>query len=358
MLKFVRSAAAPLLKTALLRSGGFAALRRAKPSRQVAILRYHAICGDEGHAYADPLICISPEAFSTHVRYLASNYRVLPMSDVVAAFREGSSLPDNTIVITFDDGYADNLAAARTLHASGISGTFFVTSECLQGGLPFWPSELRTLIPAIAGPELRLDVAGAPVVVPFATEEDRRHAIKRVNRIFKSNSIPVRESLRAQLRTLAGNPPVSNPMLSWEQLAEMHRLGMTIGAHTMTHPNLPSAGLDAATAEIQGAKERLERELNQPVTMFSYPNGGAEQYYTPELQRVVAKHYAAAASSRNAFAGPRSDLYALERIEVEERLEDLVFALEVERFAFRPTGDGPALGHKDSLDRLKSGSRG
>ena len=38
------------------------------------------------------------------------------------------------------------------------------------------------------------------------------------------------------------------------------------------------------------------------------------------------------------FAGRESDLYALERIEVEERVEDLVFALEVERFAFQPVG--------------------
>ena len=120
------------------------------------------------------------------------------------------------------------------------------------------------------------------------------------------------------------------------ELAEMHRLGMTIGAHTRTHPNLPNAGLDAASNEIVGSKARLERELGTTVTMFSYPNGGAERYYTPELQREVARHFAAAASSRNAFAGLDSDLYALERVEVEERLEDLLFALEVERFAFAP----------------------
>jgi len=74
------------------------------------------------------------------------------------------------------------------------------------------------------------------------------------------------------------------------------------------------------------------------VTMFSYPNGGAERYFTPKLQKVVADAgFAAATSSHNAFAGPDSDLYALERLEVEERLEDLVFALEVERFVLRPT---------------------
>ena len=71
--------------------------------------------------------------------------------------------------------------------------------------------------------------------------------------------------------------------------------------------------------------------------MFSYPNGGAERYMTPDVARLVKEAgFEAATTSRNAFAGPESDLYALERIHVAERLEDLVFALEVERFLFQP----------------------
>ena len=46
--------------------------------------------------------------------------------------------------------------------------------------------------------------------------------------------------------------------------------------------------------------------------------------------------FEAATTSRNAFAGPHSDVYALERVQVQERLEDLAFALEIERFAFKP----------------------
>ncbi len=126
-------------------------------------------------------------------------------------------------------------------------------------------------------------------------------------------------------------------MLTYEEVREMKRLGMTIGSHTMTHPNLPNAGVDAARRELVESKARLERELDAPVTMFSYPNGGAERYMTPDIARLVREAgFAAATTSRNGFAGPESDPYALERVQVAERLEDLVFALEVERFAFRP----------------------
>jgi peptidoglycan/xylan/chitin deacetylase (PgdA/CDA1 family) len=325
-------------KTGLLRGGGYSLLRRLAPSRDVAILRYHAICDDEGHAYASPGICVSPSSFEAHVRYLAGHYAVMALPEVVSRLRDGQALPKNTVSITFDDGYADNLAAARVMHRHGVSATFYVTAGCLHGEAPFWPSEVRYLVAAAKGPAIDLRLPSERVTLPVATEAERHKTMRRLNQLFKSNTIPVREQLREQLRDAAGRPALPRHMLTWGELAEMHRLGMTIGAHTYTHANLPSAGLADATTEIVSARARLEKELGAPVTMFSYPNGGAEAYYTPELQRVVVQAgFAAAASSRNAFAGRGSDLYALERIEVEERLEDLIFALEVERFAFRPT---------------------
>lgn len=336
-LRALRARMAPTIKTMLLRTGGYAAVRALAPSRQVAILRYHAICGPEGYVYADPYICISREAFETHVRYLAANYTIMRLEETARYLASGRSLPANAISITFDDGYADNLEAARTLHRHGATATFFITANCLAGGDPFWPSELRTLLGGLHGEELPLRVGISELVISLRTEQERQKAVRRVTRLMKSNTIPVRESIREQMRKAAGYPEPPDCMLRWDELAEMYRLGMTIGAHTLTHANLPSAGLTAARDEIAGSKARLERELAIEVTQFSYPNGGAERYYTPELQEIVrSSGFTAASSSRNAFAGPGSDLYALERVEVEERLEDLVFALEVERFGFRP----------------------
>jgi peptidoglycan/xylan/chitin deacetylase (PgdA/CDA1 family) len=334
----LRARLAPAGKTALQRVGAYSGIRRLLPSRHVAILRYHAICGDEGYRYADPAICITPASFSEHVRYLAAHYAVLPLPEVVERLRRRRPLPPNCVVITFDDGYADNLAAARTMRHHGLSGTFFITAGCLAGGEPFWPAEVRALVRAIRRPVVELDVGGATTRLALQTENDRHRAVRALSRLFKSVPIPIRDALRERLRSAAGSPALEPCMLRWNDVAEMHRMGMTIGAHTLTHPNLPSAGMESAMQEIAGSKARLEHELGCPVTMFSYPNGGAERYVTPELERVVEQSgFAAAATSHNAFATPDSDLYALERVEVQERLEDLVFALEVERFAFRPS---------------------
>src|SRR4051812_5024343 len=101
MTRNLRSRLAPLAKTTLLHSGGYTALRQLKPSRGAAILRYHAICGAEGHRYADPAICITPEAFERQVAYLTRHYTVMPLVEVVDRLRTQRPLPKNAVAITF-----------------------------------------------------------------------------------------------------------------------------------------------------------------------------------------------------------------------------------------------------------------
>jgi Polysaccharide deacetylase len=130
MLVALRRNVSPTAKTMLFRSGAYKAIRRLVPHRGLAILRYHAICGPEGFAYASPGICISPAAFEQHVRYLAENYRVLSLPQAVMMLRARRPLPPNAVAITFDDGYADNLAAAGVLARHGLSATFYITATC------------------------------------------------------------------------------------------------------------------------------------------------------------------------------------------------------------------------------------
>jgi peptidoglycan/xylan/chitin deacetylase (PgdA/CDA1 family) len=323
-------------KSALFRSGFYSLFRRVAPSRQLGILRYHAVCARDA-GYADPGICVTPAAFAEHVAYLASNYRVLPLPDAADILGRGLSLPQNAVALTFDDGYADNLAAAQVLAGHGLSATFYITAGCLADGEPFWPSELRSLIAAVTSPELIVSVPGVDLRLPVASPAEKRAAVGRLTKTFKAHPVPVREAIRQRLREVCPGAANASPMLTWNEVRQMHALGMTIGSHTMTHPNLPSAGLERARTEIVESKARLEAEIGAPVTMFSYPNGGAERYMTREVAGLVREAgYAAATTSRNAFAGASSDLYALERVQVSEELDRVVFALEVERYAFKP----------------------
>ena len=61
--------------------------------------------------------------------------------------------------------------------------------------------------------------------------------------------------------------------------------GLSIGSHTRTHVYLPSVRPQRVRDEVVGSRTDLEDELGQPVTSFSYPQGG----WNPSIRSVVAR---------------------------------------------------------------------
>jgi len=77
--------------------------------------------------------CIKPEMFDEHIKMLVSQYNVLPLGTAMDMVYS-SSLPDRTVCITFDDGYADNYQNAfPTLVKYKCPATMFVVSDFIDG---------------------------------------------------------------------------------------------------------------------------------------------------------------------------------------------------------------------------------
>ena len=100
-------------------------------------------------------------------------------------------------------------------------------------------------------------------------------------------------------------------MLSWDEIGEMHRGGITFGAHTLTHPDLTRLSPDLIKAEIVGSKDRIEDVLGSSVDTFAYPFGR----YNNECREVVSRHFLCACSDRLGLCRSDSDPYAVERVD-------------------------------------------
>ena len=70
---------------------------------------------------------------------------------------------------------------------------------------------------------------------------------------------------------------VREPMLSLQQMREVHAAGIEIGGHTLTHPSMKGLGFDRSVEEVRESKRRLEDILSAPVTSFCYPNGDLDR---------------------------------------------------------------------------------
>jgi peptidoglycan/xylan/chitin deacetylase (PgdA/CDA1 family) len=101
--------------------------------------------------------------------------------------------------------------------------------------------------------------------------------------------------------------------MSWTQIHEMHRGGITFGAHTRTHVDLAQAAPDLARQEIEESRVALERELGTPVKVFAYPFG----LYNDAARLIVQEDgFEGACSTRPGLNTLATSNFELHRCEV------------------------------------------
>lgn len=102
------------------------------------------------------------------------------------------------------------------------------------------------------------------------------------------------------------------PLMTWEALGAAAAEGVTIGAHTRTHPHLPD--LDAARLddELAGCRADLAGRLGCQATTFAYPYGDVSAAVTATAARHFAvgctTEYRAVAAGDAAERLPRLDM--------------------------------------------------
>ncbi|MCV7219559.1 polysaccharide deacetylase family protein [Mycolicibacterium elephantis] len=193
---------------------------------------------------------VRPAMFARQLELIeASGRTAMTVSGLCAALAGDSPLPAHPVLITFDDGFADFAYAAEMLADFKLPSTVYITTGALAG---------------------------------------RGH--------------------RAPDLTL---PPAA--MLDWSQLSELAELGVEIGAHTHTHPQLDIMTDDAVYDEVRSSKEMLEDALGFEVPSFAYPHG----FQSVRTRRVVAAAgHRSAAAVMNALSSHADDRMALARLTV------------------------------------------
>lgn len=102
------------------------------------------------------------------------------------------------------------------------------------------------------------------------------------------------------------------PLLSWSEIKEMDQYGIQFGAHTLNHPYLTQIHIEEAEKEILLSKRIVEDHLQKKIDLFAYPYGDFDRH----IKKIVSQLFIGSCSTNLAFVSTRSDLYALERIDV------------------------------------------
>lgn len=98
----------------------------ATSKNSVAVLNYHQINDKDENA-----LTVKTADFDEQMRYLKENgYNTITPEEMLTAFKNGTPLPEKTVVITFDDGYLDNYENAYPiLKKYDLKATIFVITD-------------------------------------------------------------------------------------------------------------------------------------------------------------------------------------------------------------------------------------
>jgi peptidoglycan/xylan/chitin deacetylase (PgdA/CDA1 family) len=307
---------------------------------KVLILLYHRVIELSSDPY---LLGVTPQRFAEHLEVLRKHGRPMRLQQLVQALRDGN-LPRRAVVVTFDDGYADNLYNAKPLlERHDTPATVFVTTCSVGRGREFWWDELARLFlqPGTLPEALHLNVGGNTShwklgeATTYSENECRRHRDWHYgkdnepslrHRLFRSlyqKLVPLSEGERRHvleaLLAWAGTDSTVRPAhrpLSPDEVVRLAEGGLIeVGAHTVTHPALPSLPIAAQRDEVHGSKTQLEEIVGRAVTSFSYPYGD----YTAETAAIVQEAgFGSACSASDGIVRRGSDRFQLPRVGIRD----------------------------------------
>jgi peptidoglycan/xylan/chitin deacetylase (PgdA/CDA1 family) len=314
-----------LINTGTLRFGS----RWARPG--VAIIMYHSVMDDPSAAQLTlGGIVHSSEVFRSQMEVLARDFHPVSLDDVALFLQDKKQLPARSVVVTFDDGYADNYqVAANILNSLCIPAVFYVTVACVDKQRLPWPSLLRYAF-LTSAKDRWVDPDG--VVQRFSTTEQRIQAFDRAAGYCSKLSgtsqdqfvVSVQQQLETELPQLS--PP---PMMTWDEVRGLLRKGYTVGSHTMTHPNLAQIPESEMRTELVEAKRKLEQELAAPVLHFSYPCPALQPHW---VDRTVSASreagYKTAVTTTRGLVRALDDPLTLRRIRPTKTVDGFRWNLE------------------------------
>ena len=257
-------------------AGGFHAYHAIRNERALTVLCFHRVLppSDPRAEDADPEWSISVDAFADCVAFARKHFNVVSLDELLDARRRGHELPPRPLLLTFDDGWADNAQhALPVLEAKKTPAVIFVAGDAVGMDAPFWRENLRA---ALRGGRLDAEIWCAlweQVELPSA-EKSEATLEDLLGHLFKLGRTK-RDAALAPWRARLDDG--HRHMMTVEELKNVASREIAIGAHGRTHE--PLSLCEDLDDELAQPRTRLEGLLDVPVTTLALPHSR----FTPEV---------------------------------------------------------------------------
>jgi peptidoglycan/xylan/chitin deacetylase (PgdA/CDA1 family) len=269
------------------------------------------------------------------IAHLRRYYRPCSMTQLGRLLQDRIEPERWTAVVTADDGYRDFYETAYPiLRKYRIPAVLFLATGYVDRECWLWVDRVLYCVQNSRRREIELAVAGGAPLRVAGGPQQAQAAAGLLKAHLKRLDLDSREAKLAELEEAAQvKPPQKAPPefepCSWDQIREMARGGIEIGAHTVTHPILSRIGDPARLRfEVLESKKRIEQELQLPVRHFAYPNGRWADV-DPEALALARTHFEAAVLAEPGWSHAHSDRHQLCRTAVSAQMKPGEFAMRI-----------------------------
>jgi len=281
------------LAEGLARTGAIRMLESFPLKSQLMVINYHRIGNST-------LTNLDPGVFSTdsigldeQITALRRRFTFISPSEALDVIERKINPKEPLALLTFDDGYRDNLTQAFPVLAShGLKAIFFIVTSYLESPQVPWWDRLASLVRVITLQNKTTNIKLRDSRTVEVSAHNLKNSIMQVLENFKACGPSDQQEFESYLLKLAGTNDSSKQsqsaeplgkfgvgagetelMMSWEDIKTLQTAGMTIGAHSHTHRIL--SGLDKASQqlELRSSKLILEKHLSSQVDFLAFPDG-------------------------------------------------------------------------------------
>jgi peptidoglycan/xylan/chitin deacetylase (PgdA/CDA1 family) len=310
------------VKRVLVKSGLAAAALRLVSGRRTpraVIIRYHAIRPTPAleKSVIPPGICHTSEQLRAHLIVLRKHFRPLALPELLRILDSGEAPPPRSVVLTFDDGFADNyLVAAPILDEFGIKASFFLTTGLIgTAGVP-WFCATQWMFDHATASTWTEPTFGRRWTL--SDGKSRTAARYDANLVCAAATLAQRTAYLAELQQQLASPlmPLDAPlMLDWRQARALLDAGHQVDSHTVSHPNMALLSRSDAQWEASESRSTLRSELGAGGSVFCYPNPfGQPNVNTLTREVLRAAGYSAALLVQPGTIDGGTDRLSLPRI--------------------------------------------
>lgn len=282
---------------------------------RVIILLYHRVA----EIHPDPqLLCVTQANFAEHMEHLQQNYQPISLHELKRSLAIGD-IHHRSVVVTFDDGYADNFWNAKPiLEHYNVPATFFVTSGYIDSNQEFFSDELeRLLLHQENLPDsISLTIEGKTYswqldgFIPNLSNWDvtmnfyptsRHRCYHEIHKLLRPLNNNIRQQALSTLAKILSSPNYTRPerraLLTEEVRALSNHELIEVGSHGIYHLVLGKQPLNQQWEEINESKLYLEKLLGRSIISFAYPYGGTGDVSKETICLVQKAGYSLACSN-------------------------------------------------------------